>query len=416
MGEDQQANLLFRESRRVLRRVFPSARHPGTIPSTFQTAPHIAFVIAGLSAGGAERVIGLLADHWTNKGYLVTVIAFDAPEDPIFHPLNGATRIIRLGIKAKRRFAGLPAMAQRLRALRRTLDALNPDVTISFLTKINVLSLLACLGTNRRVIISERNNPRLQQTHPLWTKALAWLHWRADAIVMQTRKSCECLDDRTRARARVIPNPIEIIPSVCAPRSTFLFAAAGRLTRQKGFDMLIEAFAQVADRHGNWSLVIWGEGEDRAELERQVERTGLSGRISLPGTSRSPGDWVGKSDAFVFSSRYEGFGNALGEAMAAGLPVVSFDCDYGPADMIEHEENGLLVPPNDVHALAAALDRLMSDSMLRRRLGAAAQTVGVRLKPSVVAVRWDELLTEIAWRGANSIERRPLLQSPAITP
>lgn len=357
--------------------------------------PHIAFVIAGLSAGGAERVIGLLADHWIDKGYAVTIIAFDAPGDRIFHPLNDAVRVIRLGIKARRRFAGLPAMARRLRALRKTLNKLSPDVTISFLTKINVLSLLACLGTNRRVVISERNNPRLQQTHPLWTKALSRLHWRADAIVMQTRKSCECLDHPTRARARVIPNPIEISPSIKGRRSTYHLAAAGRLTPQKGFDMLIDAFAQVAHRHPNWSLVIWGEGEDRAALERQVERVGLRERISLPGTSRSPSDWIGKSDAFVFSSRYEGFGNALGEAMAAGLPVISFDCDYGPADMIEDEENGLLVPPNNVHALSVAMGRLLSDSALRQRLGAAARHIGVRLRPSVVAARWDEMLAEL---------------------
>ncbi|UVO49270.1 glycosyltransferase family 4 protein [Sphingomonas sp. SUN019] len=358
-------------------------------------APHIAFVIAGLGAGGAERVISLLASHWLEKGYAVTIIAFDPPDAPIFHPIERAVRIIRLGIGAERWLAGVPAMARRLRVLRRTLDELSPDVTISFLTKINVLSLLACLGTNRRVVVSERNNPRLQQAHPLWTKALVRLHWRANAIVMQTSKSCECLDDKARARARVIPNPIEITPSIGAPRSTYRLAAAGRLTWQKGFDMLIDAFAQIADRHPGWSLAIWGDGEDRAALQRQIDRLGLSDRISLPGTSRSPGDWVGQSDAFVFSSRYEGFGNALGEAMAAGLPVVSFDCDYGPADMIDDERNGLLVPPNDVPALAVALERLLSDLPLRERLGAAARNVGILLRPSTVAASWDDILTEL---------------------
>jgi glycosyltransferase involved in cell wall biosynthesis len=340
-------------------------------------------------------VIGLLADHWIERGYSVTIIAFDTPDAPIFHPFGNAVQVVRLGIASDRRFGGLAAVFRRVRALRRTLNDVKPDVTISFLTKINVLSLLACIGTNRPVIVSERNNPRLQQASPMWNKALALLHWRADAIVMQTRKSCECLGEKARARARVIHNPIEITPAAATPRSNYRLAAAGRLTWQKGFDLLIRAFAGIADRHPEWTLVIWGDGDDRAKLEQEVQDSGLSERILLPGTSRSPAEWAGDADVFVFSSRYEGFGNALGEAMAAGLPVVSFDCDYGPADLIDHDQNGLLVPPDDVPALASALDRLLSDAGLRRRLGMAAREVGTRLQPSVIAASWDDILTEL---------------------
>ncbi|WP_340313074.1 glycosyltransferase family 4 protein [Rhizorhabdus argentea] len=359
--------------------------------------PHIVLVVAGLGAGGAERVISLLSGEWAARGRVVTIVAFDSPDAPIFHRLHPAVRVVRLGISAggPNPLKGLWTVAKRYRALKQALGALEPDIIISFLTKINVLTLLACLGTDRRVIVSERNNPRLQHASCLWTTLLARLHWRADAIIMQTRKSCECLGAKARARACVIPNPIDIDPTIGAARASFTLSATGRLTWQKGFDMLIDAFATIADRHPQWTLAIWGEGEARDALKRQIESYRLSERVQLRGNSRSPGDWVGQSDAFVMSSRYEGFGNALGEAMAAGLPVVSFDCDYGPSDMIDDEHDGLLVRPNNVPGLAAALDRLLSDEELRVRLGKAAATTAKRFRPRVIIGEWDRMLAEL---------------------
>lgn len=359
--------------------------------------PHIVLVVAGLGAGGAERVISLLTGDWAARGRIVTIVAFDPRDAPIFHRLHPAVRVVRLGISPGgcKRLKGLWAVARRYRALKKTLGALEPDITISFLTKINVLTLLACLGTDRRVMVSERNNPRLQHASRLWTMLLARLHWRADAIVMQTRKSCECLGPKARARAHIIPNPIEIAPISGPARTSLTLSATGRLAWQKGFDMLIDAFATIADRHPQWTLAIWGEGEARDALERQIKGHRLSERVQLRGNSRSPGDWVGQSDAFVMSSRYEGFGNVLGEAMAAGLPVVSFDCDYGPSEMIHHGYDGLLVPPNDVAGLAAALDRLLRDAELRARLGQTALATGKRFKPSAIIGHWDRILAEL---------------------
>ena len=363
---------------------------------------HIAFVIAGLGAGGAERVVSLIADNWAVRGRRVTVIAFDDDEMPIFHPMGDGVRVVRLGIGPGegRRTAGLLVSFRRLCALRKALAALEPDVTISFLTKVNVLTLLASLGTKRRVVVSERNNPRLQKLSRLWSFLLSHLHWRADAIVMQTRNSLECLDDAARKRASVIPNPIEIGSSLrLAPvdpmRTPRILAATGRLTWQKGFDMLIDAFAAVAAHHPDWTLVIWGEGDGRQALQSQIDQCAVADRICLAGNSGSPRGWLEQADAFVLSSRYEGFSNALAEAMAAGLPVVSFDCAYSPSDMIQTETNGLLVDNGDVAALAAALSRLFEDARLRARLGAAARETGNRLRPDMIVKRWDDMLEAI---------------------
>ena len=358
---------------------------------------HIAMVIAGLGAGGAERVISLLSADWVERGHQVTLISFDGMDAPIFHGIDPRVKLERLGIASdRRRLVGLLSAGQRCATLRRTLNRLKPDVTISFLTKINVLTLLASIGSRRRVIISERNNPRLQQASRGWTMLLSRLSWRADAIVMQTRASLECLNPSAQRKAHVIPNPIAIEPIPGPPRSGFVLAATGRLTWQKGFDMLIDAFARVASHHPRWTLNIWGEGPDRVALEQRIDGHGLNDRVRLPGNSRSPGEWVGQADAYVLSSRYEGFPNALGEAMAAGLPVLSCDCDYGPAEMIRAGEDGLLVPAEDGAALSAALDRLMGDAELRMRLGSAARAAAERYEPRMVTAQWDDVLARVS--------------------
>ena len=360
---------------------------------------HIAIITAALGPGGAERVVSLMTGAWAAKGHRVTIITFDEEGAPIFHPLDPRVELQRLGIA---RGGGAVAVAhtflQRCRILRGTLDALRPDVTISFLTKINVLTLIANLGRDRCVVVSERNNPRLQRASRLWTLMLAWLHWRADAIVMQTKASLECLGKEARRRAVVVPNPITIGLPVQRERRYRILAATGRLTWQKGFDLLLDAFARIADRHPGWRLMIWGEGEGRADLERQIGEHDLSERVSLPGNSGSPDEWVEQADAFVLSSRYEGFSNALGEAMAAGLPVAAFDCRYSPAELIRHGEDGLLVADGDVTALAETLDRLLGDAALRDRLGRAARMTAERYRPEAVLAQWERVLADAIGR------------------
>lgn len=357
---------------------------------------HIVFVIAGLGAGGAERVLQLITADWV-RARQVTIISFDAPSDVAFHPFDPKVNLIRLNIRPTRSglFRQISTTVRRISALRRTISNLAPDVVISFLTKINVVALIASLGMRHPVIISERNNPRMQTSNATWGMLLSRLQWRASGIVMQTRSSLEVLSDKARARAVVINNPVERLAKPLPKDGPPVLTAVGRLTPQKGFDLLIDAFAKVAPLHPDWTLRIWGDGEIRRQMELQVESLGLTERIQLPGISKNVGEWIDDTDAFVFSSRYEGFGNALAEAAGAGLAVVSFDCPYGPSDIIEHGRNGLLVPPENVAALSAALDRLMGDKNLRDQLGAAAREDIQRFAPDKIIAQWDALLAQV---------------------
>ena len=209
----------------------------------------------------------------------------------------------------------------------------------------------------------------------------------------------------------VIPNPIADqflrIPGTNGKPSGHTVVAMGRMEPQKGFDMLLRAFAQCAPKYPDWCLKIVGEGSERQRLNTIVAELQLKDRITLERVVKEPEKVLRSSDLFVLSSRYEGFPMVLLEAMACGLPVVSFDCPSGPGEMIRQGVDGFLVPPNDVDALAATLDRLMGAQDERQRLGKRAAEVIDRFGlPSVMGL-WNEVLTKAVQGNAVSSVKAP---------
>lgn len=343
----------------------------------------IAIVTSGLGAGGAEQVIAQIARHWSDADHDVEIVTFDRPGDLVFNDFPAGVTLHRLGVQG---------VARRVTALRLLLARRKPDLVVSFLTKINLVAALACMGTGIRLICSERNNPERQQAHPLWNVALRAAYRRADAIVCQTDAVRRCFTPALRGRLVTIANPVPL-PDVARPAEPGTrISAVGRLTHQKGFDRLLNAFATLARRHPTWTLDIWGEGPDRAALEARIGAFDLTGRVHLRGLSPQPRSWVGETDIFVLSSRYEGFPNALGEAMAAGLPVVAMDCDFGPADMVDHGRSGLLVAEDSDAALAEQIEVLIADPELRERLGRGARIAMDRFRAERILRQWDAVL------------------------
>lgn len=350
---------------------------------------HIAILITALGAGGAERVIALLAHHWVNRGHRISIITYDNVDDPIYHTLPQEVELHRLGTRVG---IGYRGNAKRLLRLRETLGQIEPDVLVSFLTKNNLLAALACLGRSTTLICSERNNPERQGGSKLWNLLLRCGYRRANYIVCQTNAIKRCFPPAVQDRLVVIYNPITRFERAADSDAKKMLCAVGRLTPQKGFVHLIDAFASIADHHPDWNLTIWGNGEIRARLEKQVRRLDLSERISLPGTTGNPGDWARDASIFVQASLYEGFGNALGEALASGLPTVATNCDFGPAEMIRDGEDGLLVPVGDVPALAEAVSRMISDRNLRESCAAAAKVAMTKFAPATILSQWDDLV------------------------
>ncbi|WP_419813926.1 glycosyltransferase family 4 protein [Glacieibacterium sp.] len=358
----------------------------------------VVLVLSSLGAGGAERVIALLANHFAAGGARVTVIAFDRESDPVFHTFDPAVELVRLAIPPQRngRLGAMGRTARRISLLRRTLRNLAPEIIISFLIKINVTVLLASAGLGIPVVVSERNHPGRGNGNALWSFGRRVAYRRAAAVVLQTEASRAALPGPIGRRGIVIGNPISCWPRTDeAASGTKILAAVGRLDPQKGFDLLLPAFAAVADRLPDWRLVIWGEGPSRPALEAQRKSLGLDNRVVMPGTSTTPGGWVATASAFVLSSRYEGFGNAVVEAMMSGLPVVAFDCEYGIRILIRDNVDGLLVPPESVDDLASGIATLLLDSDLRRRLGSEAAISAQRFTPPIILEKWDKLLRDV---------------------
>jgi glycosyltransferase involved in cell wall biosynthesis len=344
-----------------------------------------------------------MANYWAEQGHDLTLITL-APAEEDFYPLH--TGIRRIGLDLTNSSTTLREAlwnnVVRLKQLREAIYRSHADVVISFIEKTNILVLLSTIAMHVPVVACERIDPRYHKIELVWAVLRQVLYRRTAALVVQTEGVRAWAEGLVHNRAvYVIPNPIAQIDRIDRPMfngnpSGQTVAAMGRLDPQKGFDHLIQAFAHCVVRHSDWSLVIVGEGPERKRLEALSIQLGIGERVTLLGRLSDPFPVLRKADLFVLSSRYEGFPNALLEAMACQLPVVSTDCPSGPRDIIRNGVDGILVPPDDVAALAGAMDRLMSDPQERRRLGMQAGEVVERFSPDRIMKLWSDLLARIA--------------------
>ncbi len=353
----------------------------------------LALVQAGLGAGGAERVVSLIAADRCARGDEVHVLAFVAPGEKSYFPLPPEVVVHRLGDATReRRRPGIWGSLGRVRKLRAELQALQPDLVVSFLTKINTLSLLATTGLDVPTVISERNNPQVQQKHILWRLVEPLVRGQATRMVLQTTAILQTIPQPLRDRAEVICNPCDAGEQRAGPPPSAgvrRIVAVGRLVEQKGFDLLVDAFSEVASAFPDWSLTIHGEGPERERLQERIDKREMQGAIRLAGVTRRPGEWIEGASVFVLSSRYEGFPNVLIEAMAAGIPVIATRCDFGPGDIVGDGVSGLLVAVDDVDALAAALRRMMADAELRASLPPSGRLAVARFSTEAIMSQWD---------------------------
>jgi len=376
------------------------------------------FFIHSLSGGGAERVTVNLANHWAAKGWHITIVTLTS-RSPDFYELHPAVERISLELADESRnvLAGLWRNLRRVRALRQVLRQVQPNIALALMSTANVILALATQGlANVCAIGSERIHPPQLPLGVQWRALRRFTYGRLAAVVALTQESAEWLKMHTRAqRVPIIPNMALRPLAVQAPRLTpetvcvadrHILLAVGRLEKQKGIDWLLEAFMALALKYYNWNLVILGEGPERRALEAQVQAFGLDGRVFLPGRAGNVGEWYERADVYVMSSRFEGFPLTLAEAMAHGLPAVSFDCDTGPRDIIRPEVDGLLVPPGNVDSLTAALDRLMGDAALRAQFAARAVEARERFSMERIAGMWEELFAKLRQYDPEIRDRR----------
>jgi glycosyltransferase involved in cell wall biosynthesis len=357
----------------------------------------IVLAISSLGSGGAERVIAVLAGALAARGHQVWLVTLSGTEQD-FYPVDSQVRRIGLHLMgdSPNVLHALRANARRIRALRRVVSDTAPHAVVSFMTSMNVLAILACRRLPVRLIISERVDPGAHREPKVWTALRSLLYHRADAIVVQTESIAAWFRQRLRgAQVVVIPNPVVPATVGATPRqeSDPFILAAGRLAHQKGFDLLIRAFATAAAQSRQLRLVIAGEGPERQPLHDLAAELGLDLQVSFPGQVRELSAMMKAAVAFILPSRYEGFPNVLLEALAAGVPCVATDAPGATREILADGAYGLLVPPEDVRALAQAIERITTDGELRRRYALAAAGAVERYRLERVVGEWERLLS-----------------------
>lgn len=354
----------------------------------------ITFVISSLAAGGAERVLTIMANYWAAKGWAITILTLNSSAVTPFYPVDERVTIRPLGVAglSTTKTAAILNNWVRLTTLRRALVASQPDCIVSFGDTTNVLLLVAKAGLGLPTIVSERTAPQSHPIGPVWQRLRKLFYPWADAIVVQSEGAQSYFSRAIQAKSRIIPNPVLPPPPALAPgagKELPTVMAMGRFTFEKGFDLLLKAFASIAAKHPSWRLKLVGDGPLRDQWTALATELGLAERVIFTGRVQDPFTHLQNADLFVMSSLYEGFPNALCEAMATGLPVISFDCPSGPREIIRHGIDGLLIPPQDVEALAAAMDRLMGDSAQRQQLAAHAPEIIERFGIDKVMGLWE---------------------------
>jgi glycosyltransferase involved in cell wall biosynthesis len=294
----------------------------------------------------------------------------------------------RLIPKSERRYANFSLLTDF--RLVRFLRSLSDGVLVSTRPGLN---LLTARFARSGVVTVGQDHMHLSRYKQVMQAEIVKYYPRLDLVVSLTNDDAEDYRRSLGGGARVlsIPNSVPELGGHRAAGDTKIIVAAGRLTRQKGFDQLLPAFAKIADKHPDWQLRIFGGGQAYDALRSQLEGLGLVGRAHLLGFSSRLYEELAASAVYVMSSRFEGAPMVLLEAMGVGLPVISFDCPNGPRDLIEHGTNGLLVDAGDVDGLAAAMSTLMSDEPLRRSMGAAALQTASGYRAEATAERWESV-------------------------
>ncbi len=369
------------------------------------TPRRITLLIHSLNGGGAERQITSLANHLSMLGHHGTLVTLDNPSNDRYTVNPNVPRVGLNGMNQSGSIlSAISANRSRIRAVRAAIQQSKPDCVISFCDKMNIVALAACRPLSIPIIISERSDPRRQKLGWLWESARRWYYPTSSACVVQTKATAAYLrpilgkNPHIAVIASGIEPPVTTIPDrmfVVNKPCTLLYV--GRLSKEKGPDRLIQTWSEIAKKHPLWKLVFAGDGPLEASLRQMSQTTAVESQVEFLGWQRDVWPLLASADAFVLPSQYEGFPNALLEAMYSGLPVVATDCSESIREIVEQDRNGLIAQ-NNVASLTNEIDRLLSDTSLQQQLGTAARRTAVSYLWSQKISQWTTLIEHIIQR------------------
>lgn len=344
-------------------------------------------VIPSLLHGGAEKVLSLLSKEWERE-HSVKIVAFDGRQRA--YRFGGS--LIDLGLPRPGSWhAKIYTVCAGIRSLVRLFRRDQPDRIVSFMEPANFPVVFAAMliGVRDRVVVSVHHDPVSLPKVRQWMIPLFYRSPVTVASVSDGVKRALISLSVPASLVRTVHNPIDTTSTSSAsprPFSRKYILGVGRLHWDKGFDRLLQSFEKI--QCPDLQLVILGDGPERHRLESLACNLGLSDRVEFAGAVPDVSRWYAHAECLAVSSRTEAWALVIVEAMSNGCPVVSFACNYGPSEIIEHECNGLLVPEGDEEALSRAIRRVVSDEGLRQRLGAAGLTTAVKYDVHRVAESW----------------------------
>lgn len=362
----------------------------------------ICLFVPSLVSGGAERVITHLANYWANSSHTVYLLTLASPQDPVFYTLDSRIKLLHLDLlpRPENPVKKFYRYLRQIIRVSRVIKRLSPDVVIAFLDISIFLALISKFFTQSQVIVSERNNPFSSVTNKFLKKINLFLYRFADRLIIQTKQLAETFPLYLQEKITVIHNPVlppsHQVSDYKTAHQQKRVITIGRLHPQKGHDILITAFSQILQNHPDWHLHFIGDGEERQSLENLCQTLDIQSNVRFLGRSTETEKLLAESSIFVLASRYEGFPNALCEAMAVGLPSVATDCLYGPGEIISHKANGLLIPVENAEALAQALEVLITDQTLYRTIGTQAKEITNILAIKNIMLQWEEVITKLS--------------------
>ena len=359
----------------------------------------IVFVIPDLQQGGAERVVSIMANYWAGLGHNIFILTFN--NEPPYFFIDNCIKVQSL-YSAKQNFWVFNFLINNIsRTINyiKWLSRIKPNIIISFTDNANVYVLLYNLVVRKPVIIAQRTNP-IYNTLPAiikWTPK--YLYRRADAIVVQTRQTLKIYEEISMElpqKRGVIYNPLptKSFNNIDNLERKNIIIAVGRLNiKDKHFDKLISIFSST--KNTGWQLHIAGIGPDRLALEKIIAERNLENKVTLLGSVLDTSPLYQSAKIFVLTSKFEGFPNALCEAMANGCACISYDCPTGPSELINTGVNGILIEPENSEAFGVALSALMNDEEMIKRLSSEAKKISGMLDEEKIMTQWESLIDDI---------------------
>ena len=356
-----------------------------------KNAGKVAFYIGSLHKGGAERVFVNLAEYFLNQDYQVLMVTQYQKEDE-YELAEGIERIISDITPQETTDSRIVNFWRRMGKLHHIWKQEKPDLVLSCAGKNNFMTIVSTMFTKTKPVVSVVGEAKEEYPGKLMRVLANLLFPHAAGVVLQTERSRSFFSKRVGKAAVILPNSLNplFIRSAFQGEREKRIVSVGRLDANKNHEMMIRTFAKLAAKYPEYTLTIYGDGELRSHLEKLIDSLELSDRAFLPGVILNVADEIESASLFLLTSYSEGVSNALIEAMALGLPVIATDVPSGgTVELIEHSENGWIIPTGDEAALEKAMDKLLSDRELAENLGAQARKVQERFAPERVNRQWQ---------------------------